>query len=234
MRGAFVVVREAPALDSAYRLTATGPIQNSQGRQSPKQGTSPGGFVFTQRGDLGMDRRDRHRGHGGWRHLNLGSKLATARVTARTQLTMACGDREQQKAEERRGVCDEYLTAVDSFWDQESELVERMEINEPEPEREAAHTAYVAGWENLQRTCAPVIIAGPSELADRAESLKSLLGAAGYDATSGTTRIRTGAHADRLSKYRTAREAAYNDRAAFISAAQQHAYANPGKPLASR
>ena len=46
MRGAFVVVREAPALDPAYRLTATGPIQDSQGRESAKPGTSPGGFVF--------------------------------------------------------------------------------------------------------------------------------------------------------------------------------------------
>ncbi|MFY9773706.1 MAG: hypothetical protein WAK28_03940 [Trebonia sp.] len=160
----------------------------------------------------------------------LAANWLTARVTARTQLTMASGDREQQKAEARRGVCAEYLTAVDSFRDQARELVARMEINAPEPEREAAHTAYVAGWENLQRTCAPVIIAGPSELADRAESLKSLLGAAGYECDEWYNAHKNGSTRGRPSKYRTAREAAYNARAAFISAAQQHAYANPGKP----
>jgi hypothetical protein len=160
----------------------------------------------------------------------LAANWLTARVTARTQLIMASGDREQQKAEVRRGACAEYLTAVDSFLDQARELASRMENNAPEPERDAAHGAYAAGWENLQRTCAPVIIAGPGELAERAESLNSQLGAVGDECDSWYKAHKNGHARSRASKFKTARDAAYDARAAFISAAQQHAYANPSKP----
>jgi hypothetical protein len=160
----------------------------------------------------------------------LAANWLTARVTARTQLTMASGDREQQKAEVRRGACAEYLTAVDSFLDQARELVSRMENNAPEPERDAAQGAYAAGWENLQRTCAPVIIAGPGELAERAESLNSQLGAVGDECDGWYNAHKNGHARSRASKFRTARDAAYDARAAFISAARQYAYANPSKP----
>jgi hypothetical protein len=115
--------------------------------------------------------------------------------------------------------------------DQARELVSQMEDNARDPEPDDAHAAYTGGWENLQRTCAPVVIAGPGELADRAESLKSLLGGMADECDSWYAARRNGsARSSRASKFSTAQQTAYDARAAFVSAARQHAYAAPGKP----
>lgn len=157
-----------------------------------------------------------------------GATLTANWITARTQLKLASGNREQHRAEVRRGACAEYLTAADSFMDQARELVSRMENGAPEPERDAAHAAYQAGWENLQRTCAPVVIAGPGELGKRAETLKSQLGALGDECDSWYAAHKKGPTRNRTSKFKSVQNAAYEARDAFISAAQEHAHADPG------
>jgi hypothetical protein len=107
-----------------------------------------------------------------------------SRTESRTQLKLAADDREQRSAEVRRDASAKYLIVVDSFMDQARELVSRMESTAPGPECDTSHESYLAGWEDLQRRCAPVVIAGPSELGERAEALKSQLGALGDECDS--------------------------------------------------
>jgi hypothetical protein len=162
--------------------------------------------------------------------IGAGATLTANWLAARTQLQLAAGNREQQRAEVRRGACADYLTAVDSFMDQARELVSRMENDAPAPERDAAHAAYFAGWEHLQRVCAPVVIAGPGELAEQAEALKSQLGAVGDVCDSWYAAHNNGPVRSQVSKLSEAQHAARQARAAFISAAQTHAHTDPGKP----
>jgi hypothetical protein len=89
-------------------------------------------------------------------------------------------------------------------------------------ERDAAHAAYFAGWEHLQRVCAPVVIAGPGELGERAEALKSQLGALGDECDRWYAAHKNGPVLSRVSKFSDAQHAAYQARAAFISVAQTH------------
>jgi hypothetical protein len=162
--------------------------------------------------------------------IGAGATLTANWLAARTQLQLAAGNREQQKAEVRRGACADYLTAVDSFLDQARELVSRMDNGAPAGERGAAHAAYFAGWEHLQRVCAPVVIAGPGELGHRAEALKSQLGALGDECDRWYAADKNGQARSRVSKFSDAQHAAYQAREAFISAAQTHAFTEPGKP----
>jgi hypothetical protein len=49
--------------------------------------------------------------------IGAGATLTANWLAARTQLKLAAGNREQQRAEVRRGACADYLTATDSFMD---------------------------------------------------------------------------------------------------------------------
>jgi hypothetical protein len=164
--------------------------------------------------------------------VGAGATLTANWLTARTQLMLASGNREQQRAEVRRGACAEYLTAADSFMDQARELVSRMESNTPAPELNTAHATYFAGWETLQRACSPVVIAGPAELGELAEAFKSQLGALGDECDSWYAAHKSGAARSRATKFSSVQHAAYEARAAFISAAQKHAHADPGPEIA--
>lgn len=150
-------------------------------------------------------------------------------LTARTQLKLAVGNREQQRAEVRRGASAEYLTAVDCFMDEARELVSRMENGAPGPERDAAYAAYFAGWEHLKHVCAPVIIAGPSELGERAEALQSQLAVLGDECDNWYAAHKNGALRNRASAFSNAQHAVRETRAAFVSAAQQYAYTDSAK-----
>jgi hypothetical protein len=105
-----------------------------------------------------------------------------------------------------------------------------MENGATAAERDAAHAAYFAGWEQLQRVCAPVVIAGPGELGERAEALKSQLGALGDECDSWYAAHKNGPVRSWASKFSDAQHTAYEARAAFILAAQTHAYTDPDKP----
>ena len=155
----------------------------------------------------------------------LSANWFAARTQSRTQVTLAVGKREEQSADVRRAACAEYLTAVDSFMDQARELVSRMENGAPPTECKGAHDAYSAGWELLQRVCAPVVIAGPSELAEMAEALKSQLGDLGDECDGWYAAHENGSVRGRGSKVSNAQRAAEEARAAFVSVAQKHAYA---------
>ena len=143
---------------------------------------------------------------------------------------LAIGKREEQSADVRRAACAKYLTAVDSFVDQARELVSRMENGAQPTECKDAYATYSAGWELLQRVCAPVVIAGPSELAERAEALKSQLGALGDECDGWYAAYQDGSIRGRVSKVSNAQHAGEEARAAFVSVAQKHAYAGPDKP----
>jgi hypothetical protein len=159
-----------------------------------------------------------------------GATLTANWIAARTQLKLASGNREQQSAEVRRSACAGYLTATGSFMDQARELVSRMQNGAPAPERDAAHAAYFAGWEKLQPACAPAVIAGPGDPGKRAEAPKSQLGALGDECDSWYAAHKNGPVRNRASKFSSVQHAAHEARAAFISAAQQYAHADPGKP----
>jgi hypothetical protein len=148
-------------------------------------------------------------------------------IATRAQLKLAVDDREQQRAEIRRGVCAEYLVAVDSFMDQARELVARLENDAPEPELDDACATYRAGWVDLQRRCAPVVIAGPAELGQQAERLEGQLGAVGDVCDSWYAARKKGPTRSRDGTFVRARDAARTERAAFVSAAQKHALRDP-------
>jgi len=154
--------------------------------------------------------------------VGAGATLIANWIAAHTQLKLAAGNREQQKAAVRRDACAALLVAVDSFMDQARELVSRLENDIPGPECNAAHATYFAGWEDLQRRCAPVLIAGPNELKERAEELKEQLAGLAdecddwYEAhKSGPTRSRDRTIVNLRQSARVARDA-------FILAAQRY------------
>lgn len=158
--------------------------------------------------------------------VGAGATLTGNWITSRAQVKLAVENREQQRAEVRRAACAEYLVAVDSFMDQARELVARLESSAPESELDSAYGTYSAGWEDLQRKCAPVVIAGPPELGEPAQELKGQLGALADVCDGWYTAQKNGPTRSRDGKFVSARDAAREVRAAFVSAAQK--YALPG------
>jgi hypothetical protein len=144
---------------------------------------------------------------------------------------MADRDREQRSAEVRRTSCAEYLVAVDSFMDQARELAHRMHGDTPRAECQTAHETYFVGWEQLQRAYAPVVIAGPNELAKRAEDLQSQIGAVGDLCDGWYSAYKNGPTPNRITEFGKARHEALLSRSVFISIAQKHAYANSNKSV---
>jgi hypothetical protein len=128
----------------------------------------------------------------------------------------------------RRQAYAEYLSSVDGFADRARAVVAGIEDGAPLSECEAAFGAYAAEWEQLQRTCSPVVIAGPANVADRAAELRGQLGLMAdecdrlYKAyVQSPGRMQGGRF---LHAQQTARDA----RTAFIAAAQAHAYGPSG------
>ena len=161
--------------------------------------------------------------------VGAGATLTANWIASRTQLKLAADDRDQRRAEVRRAACAEYLVAVDSFLDQARELVSRMENGSPKPQCDAAYASYFAGWEHLQRVRAPVVIAGPSELGERAEALRYQLAGLGDECDSWFTAHKNGPTRSRAAKFSTAQHAAHEARTAFVLAAQKNAYPGPSE-----
>ena len=158
--------------------------------------------------------------------VGAGATLTANWISTRAQLMLADRDREQRSAEVRRAACAKYLVAADSFMDQARELAHRMQGKASEAECEAAHAPYFSGWEHLQRACAPVVIAGPSELGRRAEKLRSQLGTLGDLCDNWYTAYKNGPAPSRISEFGNVRREALQIRAEFISTAQKHAHPN--------
>ena len=161
--------------------------------------------------------------------VGAGATLTANWISARTQLRLADDNREQQRAEVRRSACAEYLIAADAFVDQARELVSRMDSNSSESEIHAAHKSYQDGWGQLKRACAPAVIAGPSELKDRAEELMSRLADLGYERDNWYTAHRNGSARSRASKVINARHAIGGTRDLFVSIVQKYAYPDSSK-----
>lgn len=159
-----------------------------------------------------------------------GATLATNWITSRTQRELAANDREQRRAEVRRAAYADFLVAVESFKDQARELVYRIENDVPKPECDAAQATYFAGWQDLQRTYAPVRIAGPSELAKRAEGLQYRLAALADVCDSWYTAHQNGPTRSRDGRFVSARDAANEAIDTFITAAQNTVNYDPREP----
>jgi hypothetical protein len=156
--------------------------------------------------------------------VGAGATLAASWIPTRAQQQLAIDKQEERKAKVRRAASSAYLVSVDSFIDSARELVYRIEHDASELDREAAHEIYLQGWQRVQRTCAPVEIAGTSDLSAKANELKLHLGSLGnlcdrwYEAAKrGPTRSQT-------TKFEASWESADNAREEFTSAARQYAY----------
>lgn len=124
----------------------------------------------------------------------------------------------------RRQTYAEYLSAVDGFADRARSVVAAVENGAPLTECEAAFRGYAANWEQLQRTCSPVVIAGPTNVAERAAELRGQLGFMADECDrlykaymQSPTRMQAG-------RFLHAQQSARDARSAFIAAAQAHAY----------
>jgi hypothetical protein len=153
--------------------------------------------------------------------VGAGATLAANWITARTQVKLAVSDREQQIAESRRVACADYLVTVDSFLDQARDLVADLENSAPESQLDTAEASYRAGWEHLQRKCAPVVVAGPPGLGELAEGLKSKLGALADECDGWYAAHKSGSKRSRDAKVVDLQTAARSAKSAFVSAAQK-------------
>jgi hypothetical protein len=160
--------------------------------------------------------------------------MAASWTTLRVRREAASDGPEGAMATIRRQTYAEYLSSVDGFADRARAVVSAAEDGAPLAECEAAFRAYAAEWELLQRTCSPVVIAGPSNVAERAADLRGQLGVMADECDrlyktymQNPTRMQGGRF---LHAQQTAREA----RSAFIAAAQAHAYGRAARgPAAS-
>ena len=128
----------------------------------------------------------------------------------------------------RRQAYAEYLSAVDGFADRARAVVTGVENGAPLTECEAAFRAYAAEWEQLQRTCSPVVIAGPSNVAERAADLRGQLGVMADECDRlYKAYMQNPAHMQGT-RFLHAQQTARDARLAFIAAAQAHAYGRSG------
>jgi hypothetical protein len=117
-----------------------------------------------------------------------------------------------------------YLMTVDSFIDSARELVYQIVNEAPEPDREAARKAYLEEWQQLQRTCAVVVISGPDDLGTSAEELKLSLGTVANICDRWYEAVKHGPTNSRAGKFDAAWESADKFRAKFASTAREYAY----------
>lgn len=108
--------------------------------------------------------------------IGSGATVASGLIGTRTQRDLATATRKAQIADARRAAYAEYLTSVYSFMDRARELIAQLENEAGMSECEVAHHAYSNDWERLQPTYPPVLIAGPAQIEETAETLRYLLG----------------------------------------------------------
>jgi len=124
----------------------------------------------------------------------------------------------------RRQSYAEYLSAVDAFADRARAVVGAVENGAPLAECEAAFRGYAADWEQLQRSCSPVVIAGPSNVAERAADLRGQLGHMADECDRLYKAYMQNPTHMQAARFLHAQQAARDARSAFIAAAQAHAY----------
>jgi hypothetical protein len=150
--------------------------------------------------------------------------MAASWTALRSRREVALEGPDGERAAIRRHTYAEYLSAIDGFADRARAVVAAVENGAPLAECEAAFRGYAADWEQLQRTCSPVVIAGPSNVAERAADLRGKLGLMADECDrlykaymQSPTRMQGG-------RFLHAQQAARDARSAFIAAAQANAY----------
>jgi hypothetical protein len=156
--------------------------------------------------------------------VGAGATLVASWIPTRAQRQLASDSQRERIAEVLRAATAEYLMTVDGFIDSARELVYQIENEAPEPDREAARKAYLGVWQQLQRTCAVVVISGPSDLGARAEELKLHLGTLANICDRWYEAVKHGPTSSRAGKFETAWESADKVRATFTSTAREYAY----------
>lgn len=156
--------------------------------------------------------------------VGAGATLVASWIPTRAQRQLAANSRIERITDVLSAASAEYLMTVDSFIDSARELVYQIVHEAPEPRREAAHEAYRKEWQQLQRTCAVVVISGPSDLGASAEELKRSLGTIGNICDRWYEAVKHGPTNSRAGKFDAAWESADNVRAKFASTAREYAY----------
>lgn len=156
--------------------------------------------------------------------VGAGATLVASWIPTRAQHQLEANNRKERVADVLRAASAEYLMTVDSFIDSARELVYQIEHEAPEPDRESARKAYMGDWLQLQRTCAVVVIAGPSDLGAKAEELKLSLGTLSNICDRWYEAIKRGPINSRAGKFETAWESADKFRDTFASTARGYAY----------
>lgn len=165
--------------------------------------------------------------------LGAGATVTASWTATRSQRDVVTASRDSHAAEVRRAAYADFLTIVDSFTDRARAVVAAMENFVPLPECEAAFRAYVAEWEELQRKCAPVIIAGPAGAGERAAALRGQLGAMADECDTWYKAHMQGPARPRSARFLEAHQTVGEYRAAFVAAAQAAAYGPAYGPAAS-
>ncbi|MBO0830834.1 MAG: hypothetical protein J2P28_00895 [Actinobacteria bacterium] len=133
----------------------------------------------------------------------------------------------------RRQVYADYLGAADKFTERARVVVAAMENGAQLKDCEAVFRAYAADWETYQRTCAPVLIAGPAEVGSRASDLRGQLAAMADECDRlYKSYMDAPGRKTRAAKFPGTERAVQNARDKFIAAAQTHAYGSKdrGRP----
>jgi hypothetical protein len=150
--------------------------------------------------------------------------LVASWIPSRAQRQIELNNREERVAEILRTASAEYLAAVDSFIDSARELVYQIEHEAPGPDRDSARKAYLTEWQQLQRLCAVVTVAGPGDLAARAEELKLSLGTVANVCDRWYEAVKRGPVNSRAGQFDAAWESADEVRIKFASTARMYTY----------
>jgi hypothetical protein len=145
-------------------------------------------------------------------------------LPTRAQRRLAADNRKERVADVRRAASAEYLMTVDSFIDSAREVVYQIENKVPEQDREAARKAYLGEWQQMQRTCAIVVISGPDDLGAKAEELKLILGTLANICDRWSEAVKHGPARSQVGKFDNAWESAEKVRTEFASIAREYAY----------
>jgi hypothetical protein len=156
--------------------------------------------------------------------VGAGATLAASWIPTRAQRQVATENRKERRSELLRAASAGYLVSVDSFIDSARELVYRIEHDFAEGDRESAHHTYMQEWQRVQRTCAPVEIAGPVELAAEVKRLTLCLGSLGNVCDRWYDALKHGPAQSRRSKFESAWQSADEARTAFVSTARNCVY----------
>lgn len=152
--------------------------------------------------------------------IGAGTTLTANMITARGQKRLAHDSRKERAADIRRDACAVYLTSVEGFLDRCRELVTALDEDSSGEARERAHEAYLAEWNDLLRSCAPVVIAGPSALGGKAMTLRQAIASLSDECDRWYASYAAGSTRARWAKYHEARSIVDEAHDAFIATAQ--------------